>query len=64
MYLLHADNDTVLISMWRGGGMRSTECCLIQVSMLVLDSQRLLVLFVLLCLLLRAIFVRTINTSA
>jgi len=28
MYLLKAGNDTVPISI-RGGGMRSTECCLV-----------------------------------
>jgi len=28
-HLLLAGNDTVPISVWRGEGMRSTECCLV-----------------------------------
>jgi len=29
MYLLHVGNDTVPILIWRGEGMRSTECLLV-----------------------------------
>ena len=31
MCLLHAGNDTVPISMWRGGAVRSTDCPLVVV---------------------------------
>jgi len=30
MYLLLAGNDSVLISLWRGGGVRCTECPLVR----------------------------------
>ena len=32
-YLLLGGNNTVLISMWRGGGMRSTECPLVVIAL-------------------------------
>jgi len=44
MYLVLVSNDTVPISLWRGGGMRDTECPLVHYDYITISlSVRLIV---------------------